>query len=338
MESPWKKRCLMFDNCIWIAFVGLVSLFSREKYGAYHKAMADKSNNNCQEYVFNMHTDNCELYVWYISECVCFVLLFAFHLCSRCAQKRLGGEGIHWPTYIRQILFPHLLISANFATQCIIANENPAYWVQIFTDLSAYLLFFSFVDHGERVVKQIMSLHKKNINSAKNLHENSRIPKQQCDPQCNLQCDPQCNLKCNLRLYLRCTLQCNLCLALNVLICVWVHLDVIWYMLSKLDEDYNWEEISDKNRTGNFKWNKGEKNAIFWQIQWELLILIQWVKGSIENIVHAAFSKGGHSHDHTPNLNNHCPIQASVNGHKENDDFHGDAPQTDASKVCHGNL
>ena len=299
--SQWKEkwcRLSVCNNWIWITFVLLESFFSWIKYGTYHKAMADKSDNDCQEYVFNMHRDNCKLYRLYIAQSVCFVLLFVFHLFVKWKQKTVGGDTcsdialfcgleINWPTYIQQFLFPHLLILANFTTELIIVQENHAYCVQIITDFFGYLIFFSFMDHGGHLVKEIMSLQKENNANNKNKHKNNRVPKRQCNPF----------------------------LALNVLICVWAHFEIIWYMFSKLDEDYNWTKITDKNKNGNFKWSKGEENAIFWQIQLELLILIQWVKGSIENILHAVSSKGGHSRDHTPNLNYYSVSINTSNSH-----------------------
>ena len=252
MKTKWsqcKEKCCRLGEChnwIWILIVVLESVFSWIKYGTYHKAVADKSSNDCQEYVFNMHGSNCDLYGWYIGQSVAFGVLFLIHLIVKrkqntknknghdentekknknggddtCSIAKICGLTTDRPTYIKQFLFPHLLILANFVTECIIENQNHAYIVQIITDLFGYLLFFSFMNHGGHFVEEIMSPQK----------EKSRVPKEQYDGF----------------------------LALNIFTCIWVHLEIVWYMFSKLDEDYHWTEITHANRNENFEWSKAD--------------------------------------------------------------------------------
>ena len=112
------------------------------------------------------------------------------------------------------------------------------------------------MDHTGHVVKQIISLQQEMDDNYSDKH--NKAPKRQC----------------------------NIFLSINLLVSVWAHFEIIWFIFSKLNEDYNWKEITDYNKNGNIRWTNDQQNAIFWQIQMEILILIQWIKGSIENILH----------------------------------------------------
>ena len=141
-----------FDNLVWILFVMGESFFTWIKYGTYHDSIAHKSNNECQEYVFNMHRKNCGLYQVYQWQSGFFTVLFFLHLWIawqkifgadiRSKISLLCGLAIEWPKYIQEFLFPNILILCNLSIEIFIAVGNNDYWIQLFVDFLVICCIF----------------------------------------------------------------------------------------------------------------------------------------------------------------------------------------------------
>ena len=333
----------------WIVFILFEFGFVFVKYGLFHKKTANEENT-CQRYIFNMQREGCPLYIFYIVQAALCTFIFFVELviCAFYWYPRWKGKFCEFidqyrSHYIKNFFFPHSLIIANCICEAVISGKNGSYGIQILVDLFGYLLYFVFLDYSSKIIGKIKDSQRKHYtNDTDNeltWSNNCGVSDLQvacsnndccvcsitnncsvCDLTCSNNCCPRCN--------------CNWLLPIHVFTAVLAHFLIIWIILGKLDEDYNWEEITIEDENGDIKWSKGEKNAIFWQIQLEILIVIQWFKGSIEKVVkemyseHTSNGSNDNENDQTNNRANYNDNNEDGNNNSNNNENDNENDQT----------